>query len=101
MLAKEELKAQIRAMGIQSSDTVLVHSALRAVGPVPSALASWEMPRCASWTPQNAGKLFCAFCPGQTGISAWNPWRSPKNSINKKTGRSLPVFSILQTDHQQ
>ena len=34
MLTKEELKAQIRAMGIQASDTVLVHSALRAVGPV-------------------------------------------------------------------
>ena len=32
MLTKEELKAQIRAMGILPTDTVLVHSALRAVG---------------------------------------------------------------------
>ena len=34
MFTKEELKAQIRAMGILPADTVLVHSALRAVGPV-------------------------------------------------------------------
>lgn len=34
MFTKEELKAQIRAMGITSGDTVMVHSALRAIGPV-------------------------------------------------------------------
>ena len=34
MFTKEELKAQIRAMGILPTDTVLIHSSLRAVGPV-------------------------------------------------------------------
>ena len=34
MFTKEELKAQIRAMGILPTDTVLVHSSLRAIGPV-------------------------------------------------------------------
>lgn len=34
MFTKEELKAQIRAMGITPEDTVLVHSSLRSVGPV-------------------------------------------------------------------
>ena len=33
MFTKEELKAQIRAMGILPTDTVLVHSSLRAIGP--------------------------------------------------------------------
>lgn len=34
MYTIEELKGQIRAMGIQSHDTVLIHTAMRAVGPV-------------------------------------------------------------------
>lgn len=34
MFTKEELKAQIRAMGITPRDTVIIHSSLRAVGPV-------------------------------------------------------------------
>lgn len=34
MFTKEELKEQIRAMGITPEDTVLVHSSLRSVGPV-------------------------------------------------------------------
>ena len=33
MFTKEELKAQILAMGILPTDTVLVHSSLRAIGP--------------------------------------------------------------------
>lgn len=34
MLTKAELAAQIRAMGIQPTDTVLIHTSLRAIGPV-------------------------------------------------------------------
>lgn len=34
MVTIEELKAQIRAMGIEKDDTVLIHTSMRAVGPV-------------------------------------------------------------------
>lgn len=34
MFTIEELKSQIRAMGIEKDDTVLIHTSLRAVGPV-------------------------------------------------------------------
>ena len=34
MFTKEQLKEQLRAMGIRQDDTVLIHTSLRAVGPV-------------------------------------------------------------------
>ena len=34
MFTIEELKEQIRAMGIEQDDTVLIHTSMRAVGPV-------------------------------------------------------------------
>ena len=34
MVTVEQLKEQIRAMGIESTDTVLIHTSMRAVGPV-------------------------------------------------------------------
>ena len=34
MYAKEELKAQLKAMGIQPSDKVVIHTSMRAIGPV-------------------------------------------------------------------
>jgi len=34
MFTIEELKEQIRAMGIEQDDTVLIHTSMRSVGPV-------------------------------------------------------------------
>lgn len=34
MYTREDLKSQIKAMGIQSNDTVLIHTSMKAIGPV-------------------------------------------------------------------
>ena len=34
MFTKAELKEQLRQMGVKSSDTVLIHTSLHAMGPV-------------------------------------------------------------------
>lgn len=40
---KESLKAQIRALGIQSNDVVMVHTSLRAVGPITGDISGAEI----------------------------------------------------------